>query len=267
MRTIVATHPPFHTNTTTTNNHKKKQNDTKLPQNKTKRNKTTKTKPNTKVDFSWAGEPNVAFFVELALASPYTRLVPRVSNLSVRGTLRLALAPLLPRVPGFGALLVSLAAPPQVKFALDFGPALGGKHTARPVGAFLDPFLRDTLANALVWPQRVVAPLLPREATGPLDALALRSVGVLAVEVLEARGLSRGGGGGGWLSSMDPQVEVFTQPGHRIKTAPKRSTTRPQWRGGEGAAELLVQEPSSQLLRVAVFDIEMLNVKVCCLCV
>ena len=53
-----------------------------------------------------------------------------------------------------GAALVSLAAAPQVKFGLDFGPALGGRYTARPVAAFLDPFLRDTLANALVWPQR-----------------------------------------------------------------------------------------------------------------
>jgi hypothetical protein len=41
-----------------------------------------------------------------------------------------------------------------VKFVLDFGPALGGRYTARPVAAFLDPFLRDTLANMLVWPQR-----------------------------------------------------------------------------------------------------------------
>jgi hypothetical protein len=45
---------------------------------------------------------------------------------------------------------------PQVKFALDFGPALGGRYTARPVAAFLDPFLRDTLANVVVWPQRWV---------------------------------------------------------------------------------------------------------------
>lgn len=42
----------------------------------------------------------------------------------------------------------------QVKFSLDFGPALGGKFTAKPVAAFLDPFIRDTLANLLVWPNR-----------------------------------------------------------------------------------------------------------------
>ncbi|KAI8472356.1 MAG: hypothetical protein J3K34DRAFT_414516 [Monoraphidium minutum] len=208
------------------------------------------------VDFRWVGQPNVAFFVELALLGPYTRLVPRVSNLTVRGTLRLALAPLVPVLPGFGAMLVSLVRTPQVKFVLDFGPALGGKFTARPVAAFLDPFLRDTLANMAVWPQRFVVPLLPREVTGPLDALNLRSVGVLQVEVLQARGLRRGGG---WLSSVDPQVELFTQPDHKVRSSPKRATTRPKWHGE--ASELLVQEPASQLLRVAVYDIEMLNVK------
>jgi hypothetical protein len=40
-----------------------------------------------------------------------------------------------------------------VRFTLDFGPALGGKFTAAPVATFLDPFIRDTLANLLVWPQ------------------------------------------------------------------------------------------------------------------
>lgn len=42
----------------------------------------------------------------------------------------------------------------QIKFTLDFGPALGGKVTAKPVANFLDPFLRSTLAGLLVWPNR-----------------------------------------------------------------------------------------------------------------
>lgn len=48
------------------------------------------------------------------VCSPYTRLVPKVSNLSARGTLRLGLTRLVPQLPGFGALLVSLAREPQV---------------------------------------------------------------------------------------------------------------------------------------------------------
>jgi hypothetical protein len=45
---------------------------------------------------------------------PYTRLVPKVSNIGAQGTLRLGLSRFAPRLPGFGALLVSFARNPQV---------------------------------------------------------------------------------------------------------------------------------------------------------
>jgi hypothetical protein len=47
---------------------------------------------------------------------PYTRLVPKVSNLSAQGTLRLGLTRLVPELPGFGALLISFARVPQVSY-------------------------------------------------------------------------------------------------------------------------------------------------------
>jgi hypothetical protein len=50
----------------------------------------------------------------LSFRGPHSRLVPRVSNSTVKGTLRLSLTPLVPVVPGFGALLVSLTHTPQV---------------------------------------------------------------------------------------------------------------------------------------------------------
>ncbi len=49
------------------------------------------------------------------------------------------------------------------------------------MAAFLDPFLRDTIAAMLVWPNRVVIPVLPESVTGRLEELQLRSVGVLQV--------------------------------------------------------------------------------------
>lgn len=208
------------------------------------------------VDFHWVGEPNISFFVELALAGPYTRLVPKVSNLSARGTLRLGLTRLVPQLPGFGALLVSLAREPQIKFSLDFGPALGGRFTAKPVAAFLDPFLRDTLATLVVWPNRFVIPLLPREVTGNLDDLGLHSVGVLEVEVLSAKHLPKKGGA---FSTVDPQVELWTQPQHHVTSSVKKSTRNPKWKSQK--LEVLVQEPASQQLRVVLQDIDMLNFK------
>eukprot|EP00879_Flechtneria_rotunda_P008728 GHRR01009142.1.p1 GENE.GHRR01009142.1~~GHRR01009142.1.p1 ORF type:complete len:896 (+),score=341.24 GHRR01009142.1:1003-3690(+) len=208
------------------------------------------------VDFHWVGEPNISFFVELAIAGPYTRLVPKLSHLSARGTLRLGITRLVPEIPGFGAVMFSLARSPQVKFTLDFGPALGGRVTARPVAAFLDPFIRDTLANLLVWPNRIAIPLLPRNVIGSIDDLNLHSIGVLEVEVLAARNLPKKGG---VFSTVDPQVEIWTQPQHHVHSSVKKSSRNPNWRGQ--LLEVLVQEPDSQQLRVVLNDIDMLNVK------
>lgn len=66
--------------------------------------------------------------------------------------------------------------PPQIKFKLDFGKALGSAYTAKAVRLWLDPFLRETLADLIVWPNRIVVPILPEEVTGPLDDLMLRCV-------------------------------------------------------------------------------------------
>ena len=71
-------------------------------------------------------------------------------------------------------LLSACRKPPQIKFKLNFGKALGSSATAKPVQAWLDPFLRNTLGDMLVWPNRIVVPILGEDITGPLDHLMLR---------------------------------------------------------------------------------------------
>ena len=75
----------------------------------------------------------------------------------------------------FNIALALCRKPPQIKFKLDFGKALGSAYTAKAVRLWLDPFLRETLADLIVWPNRIVVPILPEEVTGPLDDLMLRS--------------------------------------------------------------------------------------------
>ena len=58
------------------------------------------------VDFRWAGDANVAICVEVA--GNAARMVPRVTNLSVAGTFRVILSPLVPTIPCFGAAVISL---------------------------------------------------------------------------------------------------------------------------------------------------------------
>ena len=64
--------------------------------------------------------------------------------------------------------------PPLMHFRLDFGKAFGGSFTAKGVRLWLDPFIRETLTEMVVWPNRIVVPILPEEQAGPLDHLYLR---------------------------------------------------------------------------------------------
>ena len=63
---------------------------------------------------------------------------------------------------------------PPCRFKLDFGSAFGGSYTAGAIKAWLDPFLRQTAVGMLLWPRRIVVPILPEEVTGDLSYLFLR---------------------------------------------------------------------------------------------
>ena len=58
------------------------------------------------LQFRWAGDANIAICVELF--GEVARLVPRVTDLRVGGTMRVILAPLCDTIPCFGAAVVSL---------------------------------------------------------------------------------------------------------------------------------------------------------------
>ena len=47
----------------------------------------------------------------------------------------------------------------QVHFNLSLGRAFGGSVVAKPIMLWLDPFLRSTLTDLIVWPNRIVVPL------------------------------------------------------------------------------------------------------------
>jgi hypothetical protein len=142
--------------------------------------------------------------------------------MAVSGTLRVTLAPLLPEIPGFGAATVSMMTPPVIKYFLDFGAAFGGSYSARAIQGWLDPFIRDTIGGMLVWPRRLLVPILDEAVTGPLDELRLRHKGALQVDVLEARGLPKMDA----IGSADPYVEIYTTDPHVRSSADHQCSGR-----------------------------------------
>jgi len=114
-------------------------------------------------------------------------ITPTVKRLNFFANVRMALTRMVPVIPCFGAVLISFKSAPLVTFDLDCGPGIG-----ELIEAWLIPFLKnDILGNMLVWPNRIVVPLLPPDVLGPTDTLKLHTSGVLKVVVVEARNLPR----------------------------------------------------------------------------
>lgn len=206
------------------------------------------------IDFRWAGDANIFLAIELPAGGAATRMVPKVSDMAVSGTARVTLSPLLPEIPGFGAATVSLMKPPVVKFHLDFGAAFGGSYSANAIKAWLDPFLRSTVAGMLVWPKRIVVPILEEEISGPLDDLFLRHKAALQVDVISADGIPKMDSFG----TADCYVEMYTRSNFVEKTSVKSNTLTPKW---DERLWMLVQEPLTQFAYVTVNDVDMANAR------
>ena len=65
----------------------------------------------------------------------------------------------------------------------------------------------------LVWPRRIVVPVLPIEVTGPLDELYLRHKGALEIDVISAKNLPKMDRFG----SCDPYLELFVDPNGDVR--------------------------------------------------
>ena len=206
------------------------------------------------VAFRWAGEANVAIAIDLPAGGDCTRMVPKVTDLRVAGVARVTLSPLVDAIPGFGAAMVALRRPPLVHFNLDFGAAFGGSYTARAIRLWLDPFIRTTLTSMVVWPNRIVVPMMPEDVTGPLDSLYLRHQGLLTIDVLQADGLRPTDRNG----KADPFVEVTGGAGDTQKTRVIHKSLAPVW---SETKYVLIQEPKTQTLKVEVYDHDTINVK------
>jgi len=206
------------------------------------------------ISFRWSGDANIHLAIDLQAGGAITRMVPKVKDLAVSGCARILLSPLVPEIPGFSAATVALMRPPEVKFHLDFGKALGGSLSANAVVNWLDPFLRETLRSLLVWPRRIVVPLSDMTSE-EASRLYMVSRGALEVKVKSGRDLPRADF---ILGQCDPKLRLFVDPiGMNECTSKKGNTLTPEW---NETFWLLVQEPDDQFLHVTLLDVDTINI-------
>ncbi len=62
--------------------------------------------------------------------------------------------------------MATVPKPPMIKYRLDFGKALGGSLAPAAVTPVVNYFMKEIINKMLVWPQRIVVPILYVGATG-----------------------------------------------------------------------------------------------------
>ncbi|GLC59938.1 hypothetical protein PLESTB_001556000 [Pleodorina starrii] len=212
----------------------------------------------------WCGDPNITLAIEIPGGQ---KLCPRVMDITFVAQVRVVLNPLVARIPGFVALMATVPKPPLIKYRLDFGKAMGGSMAPAAVTPVINYFLRDVINKMLVWPQRLVVPVIQETEQDKVEIQKLmrRHRGVVRVCVMGARELKPDSWG-----NNDVLVELTTDSEHYEATSIKRAkpVLGPDGKVIEHLGEtvvwneyiyLLIQEPKDQLMLLEMFDIDRLR--------
>jgi len=184
--------------------------------------------------------------VIIAIDCPGPNYKVQVKNWHLQGTAKLVFKPLTATIPGFGAVLVSLTEPPDFDFDLKF---LGGDIGALPgVEKMIDNSIRTALMDSMVWPSRIVVPMIPG---ADFSFLELHPVGELVVELIEAKNIKNTD----LIGKADPFVQMFVrQTNNKIKRSQtKKNTLKPVW---NETFTIEVEDPETQKLTLRLMDDE-----------
>ncbi|CAI5471707.1 unnamed protein product [Closterium sp. Yama58-4] len=200
------------------------------------------------VDFNWVGDPSIILSIKTLVG---VALQVQVKNLQIWGVFRVALTPLIPSIPCFGAVVFAFTKKPEIKFKLKVA---GGDIASVPgLGDAIDDLIRTAIMDSLVWPVRHVIPIVP----GNYEYLQMRTVGVLEVKLVEGRDLVNLS----LLGTIDPYATLFVRP---MPSRTRRSRTiansvNPLW---NHSFDFKVEDPETQRLVIKVWDDQELTASV-----
>ncbi|EFN58384.1 hypothetical protein CHLNCDRAFT_56823 [Chlorella variabilis] len=163
-----------------------------------------------------------------------------VSNLVARGTLRVALKPLLDEIPIAGGIKVSFMGAPDFSYSTR---VLGGNPYLVPgISQFVDSFVRDRLLTPLNFPDGFTYDLVTRSV-----ALQEQPEGLLEVTVVEATGVPRMD----TFGKCDPFCNLWVRESHKLRTTVKSRTLKPVWKE---SFTFMVHSTQHQELTMALYD-------------
>lgn len=189
--------------------------------------------------FKWAGNPNVT----VAVKAYGLKATVQVVDLQVFASPRITLKPLVPSIPCFANIFVSLMEKPHVDFGLKL---LGADLMSIPgVYRFVQELIKDQVANMYLWPKTLEVPIMD-----PAKAMK-RPVGILHVKILRAIKLKKKD----LMGASDPYVKLKLTEDKlpSKKTVVKHKNLNPEW---NQEFNMVVKDPESQAVEFSVYDWE-----------
>ncbi|KAL6586454.1 hypothetical protein OROMI_001442 [Orobanche minor] len=186
----------------------------------------------------WAGNPNIIVAVTISSIQLTIQLV----DFQVFAAPRLTLKPLVPTIPCFANVVVSLMEKPFIDFGIN---VLGGDIMSVPgLYRYVQERIKKEVASLYLWPKSLEIPMLDASTVA-----IKKPVGILHVKVVRATKLLKMD----ILGLSDPYVKLSLS-GEKLstkKTTVKKKTLNPEWNED---FKLSVKEPQSQMLLINVYD-------------
>ncbi|CAN6481278.1 unnamed protein product [Victoria cruziana] len=189
--------------------------------------------------FKWAGNPNVIVIVKAFGMKASVQIV----DLQVFASPRITLKPLVPTLPCFAKIVVSLMEKPHVDFGLKL---LGADIMSIPgLYSFVQEIIKDQVANMYLWPKTLEVSVLD-----PAKAMK-KPIGILHVKVVGATKLKKKD----FMGKSDPYVRLKLTEDRLSskKTTVKRSNLEPVW---NEEFNFVVKDLETQTLELDVYDWE-----------
>eukprot|EP00200_Dunaliella_tertiolecta_P001773 CAMPEP_0202346946 /NCGR_PEP_ID=MMETSP1126-20121109/5518_1 /ASSEMBLY_ACC=CAM_ASM_000457 /TAXON_ID=3047 /ORGANISM="Dunaliella tertiolecta, Strain CCMP1320" /LENGTH=747 /DNA_ID=CAMNT_0048938425 /DNA_START=160 /DNA_END=2400 /DNA_ORIENTATION=+ len=200
------------------------------------------------VEMRWCGQANIALAIDFEPPVPFTKICPAVEDITFSGALRIVLQPLVDDIPGFGAAMVTFRKPPSFSYSLGFSKMILGEQIGTWITTFVNKIIRNQMVNMLVWPQRLVVPILNTpQMEYEMERLSFRAQGIMKVHVIQARGLPVAD----IVGTSDAFVELTTDGKHVVSTPVIPDNVNPVW---NYTHYLLVHEPTREHMKVEVHD-------------
>ncbi|XP_039047281.1 synaptotagmin-3-like [Hibiscus syriacus] len=186
----------------------------------------------------WAGNPNIILAVKLLSF----RITIQIVDIQVLMSPRITLKPLVPTIPCFANVSISLLKRPEIDFGMN---VLGGDVMSVPgLYHLVQRTIKMQVSSLYLWPQSLEIPILD-----PSTVAINKPVGILHVKVVRAHKLLKMD----FLGTSDPYVKLRLTGESLLakKTTIKKRNLNPVW---NEKFKLIVKDPSSQILQLEVFD-------------